>query len=53
VRYAVLIDPENTEAGTRAIRRFNKMIKNDDRVSQCLLTIGDGLTLILKELKRS
>ncbi len=46
-------DPENTEAGTRAIRRFNEMIKNDDRVSQCLLTIGDGLTLILKELKRS
>ena len=42
-------DPENTEAGTRAIRRFNEMIKNDDRVSQCLLTIGDGLTLILKE----
>ena len=27
-------DPENTEAGTRAIRRFNEMIKNDDRVSQ-------------------
>ncbi len=46
-------DPENTEAGTRAIRRFNEMIKNDDRVSQSLLTIGDGLTLILKELKRS
>ena len=43
-------DPENTEAGTRAIRRFNEMIKNDDRVSQSLLTIGDGLTLILKEL---
>ena len=42
-------DPENTEAGTRAIRRFNEMIKNDDRVSQSLLTICDGLTLILKE----
>ena len=41
-------DPENTEAGTRAIRRFNEMLKVDNRVSQSLLTIGDGLTLILK-----
>jgi len=43
-------DPENTEPGTRAIRRFNNMLKQDDRVSQSLLTIGDGLTLILKEI---
>ena len=42
-------DPENTEPGTRAIRRFNEMLKQDDRVSISLLTIGDGLTLILKE----
>jgi predicted O-methyltransferase YrrM len=43
-------DPENTEPGTRAIRRFNDMIKEDKRVSKSLLTIGDGLTLILKEV---
>ncbi|MDT8281837.1 MAG: class I SAM-dependent methyltransferase [Gammaproteobacteria bacterium] len=43
-------DPENMEPGTRAIRRFNDMIKQDKRVSQSLLTIGDGLTLILKEI---
>ena len=43
-------DPENTEPGTRAIRRFNEMIKEDKRVSKSLLTIGDGLTLILKEI---
>ena len=42
-------DPENTEPGTRAIRRFNEMLKQDNRVSTSLLTIGDGLTLILKE----
>ncbi len=42
-------DPENTEAGTRAIRRFNDMVKKDTRVSKSLLTIGDGLTLVLKE----
>ena len=42
-------DPENIEPGTRAIRRFNDLIKQDDRVSTSLVTIGDGLTLILKE----
>lgn len=44
-------DPENTEPGTRAIRRFNTMLKQDDRVSISLVTIGDGLTLILKEFE--
>jgi predicted O-methyltransferase YrrM len=43
-------DPDNMEPGTRAIRRFNEMVKRDERVSQSLLTIGDGLTLILKEI---
>ena len=42
-------DPKNNEPGTRAIRRFNEMIKKDNRVTKSLLTIGDGLTLILKE----
>lgn len=41
---------ENSEPGTRAIRRFNEMIKDDDRVSISMLTIGDGLTLALKEV---
>lgn len=44
-------DPENTEPGTRAIRRFNEMISQDKRVSTSLVTIGDGLTLILKEFE--
>ncbi|PCJ84030.1 MAG: SAM-dependent methyltransferase [Thiotrichaceae bacterium] len=44
-------DPENAEPGTRAIRRFNEMVKQDDRVSSSLVTIGDGLTLILKEFE--
>jgi caffeoyl-CoA O-methyltransferase len=42
-------DPENTEPGTRAIRRFNEMIKNDSRVIKSLVPIGDGLTLISKD----
>ena len=41
-------DPENNEPATRAIRRFNKKIKNDDRVIKSLVPIGDGLTLIYK-----
>lgn len=44
-------DPENIEPGTRAIRRFNEMIKQDARVSKSLVTIGDGLTLIVKEFE--
>ena len=44
-------DPENNEPATRAIRRFNDRIKQDDRVSISLLTIGDGVTLILKEFE--
>ena len=42
-------DPDNSEPGTRAIRRFNDMLRDDDRVSHSLVTIGDGLTLVLKE----
>lgn len=42
-------DPENMEPGTRAIRRFNDVIKNDTRVKQSLVPIGDGLTLIYKD----
>ena len=41
-------DPENTEPGTRAIRRFNEMVKEDSRVDKSLVPIGDGLTLLLK-----
>lgn len=41
-------DPENTEPGTRAIRRFNDMVKIDSRVDKSLVPIGDGLTLLVK-----
>ncbi len=42
-------DPENTEPGTRAIRRFNDRVKADMRVTKSLVPIGDGLTLVIKE----
>jgi predicted O-methyltransferase YrrM len=41
-------DPGNQEPGTRAIRRFNEMLKQDERVVFSLVTIGDGLTLVHK-----
>lgn len=41
-------NPENDEPGTRAIRRFNEMLKQDDRVDISLVPIGDGLTLVRK-----
>jgi len=41
-------DPGNEEPGTRAIRRFNDMLKQDQRVEISLVTIGDGLTLVHK-----
>lgn len=44
-------DPENQEPATRAIRRFNEMVKNDNRVTKSLVPIGDGLTLIVKDFE--
>jgi caffeoyl-CoA O-methyltransferase len=41
-------DPQNMEPGTRAIRRFNDMVKQDERVEISLVPIGDGLTLVHK-----
>lgn len=41
-------DPENMEPGTRAIRRFNEILKQDERVEISLVPIGDGLTLVHK-----
>ena len=42
-------NPENSEPGTRAIRRFNDLVKTDSRVEKSLVPIGDGLTLLIKK----
>jgi O-methyltransferase len=44
-------DPDNQEADTVAVRRFNKQLYGDERVSLSLVPIGDGLTLARKRLK--
>jgi predicted O-methyltransferase YrrM len=41
-----VIDPEDTSAQTREIRKLNDLIKNDSRVFTSLLPIADGLFLI-------
>lgn len=41
-----VVNPEDTSAQTREIRKLNDHIKNDDRVSVSLLPIADGLFLI-------
>ena len=41
-------DLDNNEPGTRAIRHFNDVVKEDKRVQISLVPIGDGLTLIRK-----
>ncbi len=43
-----VIDPENQQADTVAIRKLNLFVQQDERVDMCLLPIGDGLTLARK-----
>ncbi len=43
-----VVDHENTSAAVRGIRDFNDRLVSDDRVTQVLLPIGDGLTLARK-----
>lgn len=43
-----VINPLNQDENTRIIRALNKKIAHDDRVTICMLPMGDGLTLALK-----
>ena len=44
-----VINPDNQNENTQAIRALNKKIAHDDRVTLCMLPIGDGLTLARKK----
>ena len=41
-------DNDNNEKFTKIIRDFNNYVKNDKRVEQIILPIGDGLTICSK-----
>ncbi|ASU57274.1 O-methyltransferase [Nocardiopsis dassonvillei] len=43
-----VVDRENTSAAVQGIRDFNDRLVSDERVTQVLLPIGDGLTLARK-----
>ena len=43
-----VIDDQNQTTDTRAIRALNEKISKDERVTPCLITIGDGLSLARK-----
>jgi caffeoyl-CoA O-methyltransferase len=43
-----VVDPEATDDDTEAIRRFNDHVAADDRVTQVMLAVGDGITICRK-----
>lgn len=43
-----VINPDNQNENTRIIRELNTKIAHDERVTICMLPIGDGLTLARK-----
>jgi caffeoyl-CoA O-methyltransferase len=46
--HARVIDPNNHDEDTIAIRAFNEHLRDDSRVHVCMLPFGDGLTLVVK-----
>ena len=44
-----VIDHENNEASTKAIRAFNQALQNDARIEINMLPVADGITLVMKK----
>lgn len=45
-----VINPDNKNENTAAIRTLNDTVYHDNRVTQCMIPIGDGLTLVRKNI---
>ena len=41
-------DPKHTDESTEALRAIARKVRDDDRVSECMLAVGDGVTLARK-----
>ena len=41
-------DPEHMDESTEALRAIARKVRDDDRVSACMLAVGDGVTLARK-----
>ncbi len=44
-----VVDKNNNQADTQAIRALNEKLHNDERVEICMLPVSDGLTLVRKK----
>lgn len=44
-----IIDAQENSLGIRTIRQLNEKIKQDNRVTFCVMAIGDGVTLVQKK----
>jgi caffeoyl-CoA O-methyltransferase len=43
-----VVDPSVTDASTEALRRFNDVVAADDRVTNVMVAVGDGLMICTK-----
>ena len=46
--YGNVADPKHTEESTEALRAIARKVRDDDRVSACMLAVGDGVILARK-----
>ena len=49
LRHGKVPDHNNTEEEIKYLRKFNEMIKNDERVEMCLITLADGVLFATKQ----
>ncbi len=48
LRHGAVLDQKAADEGTRVLRQLNTKIRDDERVSAVVLTIGDGITVARK-----
>ncbi len=46
--YGNVADPKHTDESTEALRAIARKVRDDDRVSACMLAVGDGIILARK-----